>query len=291
MKLFEALEHYYTKEGAGVYKNAPRKSAVRIFFEIVGTKWTSLLLANLMYVLLSLPLVTNGMAAMGLTYVTRNAARRKFAYPVADFFSNVRRTWRKALPIGIINLIVWGILGFNTYFYTTSLFFRNDGSEAPAMHWLMLAVNLVGMLTFAFMNYYISFMVITFDLKLKQIYKNAFMFALHNFKTNLGIFGMLTLVVGVLLLPALLFDYRVWGAILLLLYLCFYPAFRSLLIQFVIFPYIRKVMIDPYYEAHPEADRTALRLLNLEEDTSDEAVFEDRKVDDIRVSGGKQEEE
>ena len=31
--------------------------------------------------------------------------------------------------------------------------------------------------------------------------------------------------------------------------------------------------------------------INLEEDTSDEAVFEDRKVDDIRVSGGKQEEE
>ncbi len=287
MGLFDALERYYTKEGKGIYKNAPqKKSAVREFFEIFGTKWTSLLRANILFVLLSLPLVTSGMARMGLTYVTRNAARRKFAYPAADFFSTVRRTWKKALPIGIINLLVWALFGFNTYFYTASLFFRADGSEAPSSHWLMLAVNVVGMILFTFMNYYIPFMVITFDLKLKQMYKNAFMFALHNFKANLGIFGILFATIAVLVVPALLADYRIWAAILLLLYILMYPAFRSLLIQFVIFPYMKKVMIDPYYKAHPEADRKALRLLNLDEE-NEESVFEDRAADDIRVSGTK----
>jgi len=290
--LFDALERYYTKEGKGIYKNASvKKSAVRIFFEIFGTKWTSLLRANLLYVLLSLPIFTNGLAEMGLTYVTRNAARRKFAFPAADFFSTVRRTWKKALPIGIINLLVWGIFGYNTYFYVASLFFRNDGSEAPAMHFLMFAVNVVGMILFTFMNYYISFMTITFDLKLKQMYKNAFMFALHNFKANLGIFALLFVTVVVLAAPALLIDYRIWAAVLLLLYILIYPAFRSLLIQFAIFPYMKKVMIDPYYEAHPEADRSALRLLNLEDDTGEETVFEDRQVDDLRISGAKQEED
>lgn len=290
MGLFDALERYYTKEGKGIYKNAPqKKSAVRTFFEIFGTKWTSLLRANLLYVLLSLPLVTSGMARMGLTYITRNAARRKFAYPAADFFSTVRRTWKKALPIGIINLLVWALFSFNTYFYTASLFFRTDGSEAPGMHWLMLAANVVGMLLFTFMNYYISFMVITFDLTLKQMYKNAFMFALHNFKANFGIFGILLLTVVVFVAPAFAIDYRIWGAVLLLLYILIYPAFRLLLIQFTIFPYMKKVMIDPYYEAHPEADRTALRLLNLD-DGEEETVFEDRVADDIRISGGKHEE-
>lgn len=291
MGLFDALERYYTKEGKGIYKNAPqKKSAFRTFFEILGTKWTSLLRANLMYVLLCLPLVTNGLATMGLTYVTRNAARRKFAYPVADFFSTVRRTWRKALPVGIINLLVWSLLGFNTYFYVASLFFRTDGSQAPDMHWFMLALNLVGLLMFTFMNYYIPFMVITFDLKIKQMYKNAFMFALHNFKANLGIFGMLFVLVAVLAVPMLLADYRIWGIVLLLLYVLLYPAVRSLLIQFVTFPYMKKVMIDPYYEAHPDADRKALRLLNLD-DEIEEPVFEDRAMDDIRVSSGKHEDE
>lgn len=291
MGLFDALAKYYTKEGKGIYKNAPqKKSPFRTFFEIFGTKWTSLVRANLLYVLLSLPIVTNGLARMGLTYITRNAARRKFAYPAADFFSTVGRTWKKALPVGLINLLVWGVLGFNTYFYTASLFFRNDGSEAPAMHWLLLAANIVGMLLFTFMNYYIPFMVITFDLKIKQMYKNAFMFSLHNFKANLGIFGILLLTVVLFAAPALVTDYRIWGMILLLLYVFIYPAFRSLLIQFSVFPYIKKVIIDPYYKEHPEADRSALRLLNLD-DGDGETVFEDRAADDIRVSGGKHTDE
>ncbi len=290
MGLFDTLSKYYTKEGKGVYKNAPqKKSAVRTFFEILGTKWTSLVRANLLYVLLSLPLVTNGLARMGLTYITRNAARRKFAYPAADFFSTIGRTLKKALPVGIINMLMWALFGFNTYFYTASLFFRTDGSEAPAMHWLMLAANIVGMLLLTFMNYYMPFMVITFDLTIKQMYKNAFMFALHNFKANLGIFGILLLVVVALVCPALFVDYRIWGVVLLLLYIFIYPAFRSLLIQFSIFPYIKKVMIDPYYKDHPDADRTALRALNLD-DTAEDAVFEDRPADELRVSGNKNEE-
>lgn len=276
MGLFDQLQNYYTREGAGVYKNGPQKSPFRRFMEIIGNKWTSLLRANLLYILLALPLVTCGLGEAGLTYITRGAARGKFTYPVHDFFATVRRTWKRALPIGLINLVIWLIFGFNAYFYISSLFFRADGSEAPSSHWLMLGLNLIGMLLFAFMNYYIPMMLITFDLKLKQMYKNAFMFALHNFKSNLGIFGILFGVVLVFMLPMLFIDYRIWGAVLLLLYILFYPAFRSLLIQFSIFPYIKKTMIDPYYKEHPEADRSVMRVLNLEvEDGMEDAVFED----------------
>ncbi len=277
MGLFEQLGNYYTREGAGVYKNAPQKSTFRRFFEIFGTKWTSLLRANLLYILLCLPLVTSGLGAAGLTYITRNAARGKFAYPCHDFFATVRRTWRRALPIGIINVIVWAIFGYNTYFYVASLFFRGDGSAAPAQHWLMLGLNLIGMLLFTFMNYYMQIQVITFDLTLKQMYKNAFLFSLHNFTLNLGLFGILAACVIVLCIPMLFVDYRIWLAVLGLLYILIYPAARSLLIQFTIFPYIKKTMIDPYYEAHPEADKRAMRALNLDAgDDTDAAVFEDR---------------
>ncbi len=277
MGLFEQLGNYYTREGAGVYKNAPQKSPFRRFFEIFGTKWTSFLRANLLYILLCLPLVTNGLGAAGLTYITRNAARGKFAYPCHDFFATVRRTWRRALPIGLINVTVWAIFGYNTYFYVASLFFRGDGSTAPTQHWLMLGLNLIGMLMFTFMNYYMQIQVITFDLTLKQMYKNAFLFSLHNFKQNLALFGILAVSVAALCIPLLFVDYRIWFAVLGLLYILIYPALRSLLIQFTIFPYIKKTMIDPYYEAHPEADKRAMRALNLDAgDDTDAAVFEDR---------------
>ncbi len=277
MRLFDQMQGLYTREGAGVYKNGPQKSAFRRFWEIFGTKWTSLLRANLLCVLLSLPLVTNGLGEAGLTYITRNAARGKFAYPVHDFFKTVRRTWKRALPVGLINLFAWLIFGYNTYFYLSSLFFRADGSVAPSTHWLMLALNLIGMLLLTFMNYYIPMMLVTFDLTVKQMYKNAFMFALHNFKSNLGIFCIVSAVVATVLLPFLFVDYRIWAAVLLLIYVLIYPAFRSLLIQFSIFPYIKKTMIDPYYEKHPEADKKEMRALNLDVEDEDDAVFEDGK--------------
>ncbi len=276
MGLFDQLQGYYTREGAGVYKNGPQKSPLRRFMEIIGNKWTSLLRANLLYVLLSLPLVTNGLGEAGLTYITRNAAREKFAYPVHDFFETVRRTWKRALPIGLINLLVWLLFGFNAYFYVSSLFFRTDGSSAPSGHWLLLGLNLLGMLIFEFMSFYMPIMLVTFDLKVKQMYKNAFMFSLHNFRTNLGIFGILLAAVLVLLLPMLFMDYRIWLAVLALLYILFYPAFRSLLIQFSVFPYIKETMIDPFYKEHPEADKKAMRALNIDvEDEETDTVFED----------------
>ena len=277
MGLNDRLERLYTKEGAGVYKNRPQKSPVRRFWQIFSTKWTSLLRANLLYILLCLPLVTNGLGEAGLTYITRSASRGKFAYPVHDFFKTVRRTWKRALPIGLINLGVWAVFSYNMYFYIVSLFFRVDGSKAPTEHWLMLGINLLGMLIFAFMNYYIPFMLVTFNLKLKQMYKNAFMFSLHNFKANIRIFGILFGVCALLFLPFFLLDYRIWTAILLLLYVLIYPAFRSLLLQFSVFPYIKKNMIDPYYEAHPEANKKAMRALNIDvKDEGEDVVFEDR---------------
>lgn len=278
MKLFEKLGDYYNREGAGVYKNAPQKSPIRRFFEIFGTKWTSLLRANLLYVLFCLPLVTNGLGAAGLTFITRNAARGRFAYPCHDFFATIRRTWKRALPVGIINALVWTILGYNTYFYVASLFFRTDDSTAPTAHWLMFFINLIGMLLFAFMNYYIQVQVVTFDLTVKQMYKNAFLFAFHNAKSNFGIWGILAACVLVGAVPFLFVDYRIWFAVLALIYILIYPAFRSLLIQFAIFPYIKKIMVDPYYEAHPEADKRAMRVLNLEtEEDAADTVFQDRQ--------------
>lgn len=287
MGLFNQIGEYYTKEGAGIYKNGPEKGPFGRFMDILGNKWRSLLLADCMYLLLCLPVLTVGLADAGLTYITRNAAREKYAYPVQDFFATVRRTWKRALPVGIINLIVWAILGFNAFFYANSLFLRVDGSEAPVFHWLLFGLTIVGMLVFTFMTYYIPFQVVTFDLTLKQMYKNAFMFSLHNFWTNLLVFGILAVVLAVIAVPVLFIGSVEWmwvSVLAGLVFLFFYPALRSLIIQFSLFPYIRKVMIDPYYEQHPEADRKPLRALNIEveDDEASDIVFADRDPDEYR---------
>ena len=140
------------------------------------------------------------------------------------------------------------------------------------------------------MKYYIPMMIITFKLSLKQVFKNSLIFAFAGLKRNLLISLVLILcyAVGFLL---------VWGlgyigiTIVLFLYILIFPAFRSLLIQYNVFPLIKKHMIDPYYKEHPGEDKDAKRALNIEdeEDTADEEapVFQDtgRTVKDEEEEG------
>jgi hypothetical protein len=130
------------------------------------------------------------------------------------------------------------------------------------------------------MKYYIPFLVVTFKLRLKQIYKNAFVFAVAGLKNNLLISVVLILVYGLLLGAILLIPNYLTIVVVSLLWILFIPAFRSFLIQFCIFPIIKKLMIDPYYAENPHADKQARLDLNLEveEDAAapaDEPVFSD----------------
>ena len=69
-----------------------------------------------------------------------------------------------------------------------------------------------------------------------------------------------------------------------LMYILVFPAFRMLLIQFTVFPLIKKHMIDPYYKDHPDEDKEAKRALNIydqeDEDDDGERVFEDTLPDE-----------
>lgn len=260
----------YSKPGPGVQKNGPKKKAFVIFFEIYFRKFWKLITANLLFVLVTLPVVTLGLSNAGLTYIARNFAREKHAFIAGDFFDTIKKNWKQALPVGIINLLASAVILFSVYFYyssTKGLF----GS-------IMLGLSLMVALIFQFMQYYMYTMIITFRLKLRQIYKNSLIFAFAGLGRNLLITLLLALfyALGVLILLA---NLPIGIIVCTLAYLFLFPAFRMFLIEFATFPIIKKHMIDPYYRDHPGEDLEAKRALNLldeEEDTDgDERVFED----------------
>ncbi len=265
----------YNKPGPGVSKNAPKKKGFIVFFEIFFRKFWKLITANLLYVAITLPLVTVGLSNAGLTYITRNFAREKHAFIAGDFFDTIKKNWKQALPAGIINLVVTFILAFDIYFFMT----YSLNADSQILHYILLAVTLSIALFFTFMKYYIFMIMITFKLKLKQIYKNSAILAIAGLKRNLLIF----VVLGLLYIAAiaLLFINLVVGiTVILFVYILLFPAFRSYLIQYNIFPVIKKFMIDPYYKEHPGEDLEAKRALNIadEEDTpaeGEEPVFQD----------------
>ena len=231
----------YEKEGPGISKNAPKKKTFVVFFETFFRNFWKFININLVYSIISIPVITNGLAAAGITNVTRNIARDKHSFGLSDFFETIKKNWKQALPIGIINTVIYLLLGYAAFFY-----FNSEGTMAT----VGLAVIFCMTFIFTVMQFYIWTLMITFDFKLKQIYKNSFKFVFINLKLNLLCFFSIVLIYAVNILVLFLFNSRFFAVLLLelFLYIILFPSFRYLLVQYCVFPSVKKNIIYPYYE-------------------------------------------
>ena len=262
----------YNKPGPGVDKNGPQKKGIVIFFELYFRKFWKLILANLLYVLVSLPVVTTGFANAGLTYITRNFVREKHAFIYSDFMDTIKKNWKQALPLGLLNLVFGAIIAFDVYFF----WFYTEGFFGM----IGLAVSFMLVILYSFMNYYIYLMMITFKLTIKQLLKNALLLAFVGLGRNLLVSVVLLFFYAIGIVILFYVPLYICLPILLFVYILVFPAFRSFLIQFNMFPVIQKFIIDPYYKDHPGEDREAKRALNIEDEEmaaedEEEAIFQD----------------
>lgn len=248
----------YEKEGPGISKDAPKKKTFIVFFETFFRNFWKFIVINLVYGIISLPVLTNGLAAAGITNVTRNIARDKHSFGTSDFLETIKKNWKQALPAGIINTLIYIILGFDIYFF----YFASKSIMAT----VGLGISLCILFIFSVMQYYIWTLIITFKFKLKQVYKNSFKFVFINMKMNLLCFFSILLVYAVNIallfllqsyfLPVITFE--------MLLYFLLFPSFRYLLVQYCTFPSIKKYIIDPYYAEHPDDDIEKRQNLGIE---------------------------
>ena len=128
-----------------------------------------------------------------------------------------------------------------------------------------LGITFAMLFIFTVMNFFLWTLIITFKFTLKQVYKNSFKFAFINFKGNLVCFFsqvlVLAIYVGLLLLLSNWF--LIVLAIEIMVFAMTFPAFKYLLVQYCVFPSVKKYIIDPYYEAHPDEDLDKRRDLGV----------------------------
>lgn len=264
-----------SRPGPGVSKRSSQKRGFVEFWGLCGRKFWNLLELGLWYWLLSLPVLTVGLANTGITFITRNFAREKPVFLTSDFFGAIRRNWKQALPVGIIHLVLTGMMVYSAVFY----YFAETQFGI-----LLMAMVLTLLTLFTVMHFYIYVMIVTFRFKLRQLYKNAVYLTFLGWKSNLVIIGTLLLVytVAVSLTLSLVYSNLVPVAVVVgFFFSLFLPPFRYLLTQFYVFPVIKRYLIDPYYKENPQEFEAARSILNLENEETrkaDEAaaVFKDR---------------
>ena len=261
------------KEGKGVKKNEPKKKPFFEFFEIYFGYFWKLLLAGLLSLPFSLLIIPNGLGQAGLTYITRSATRRKHTFLVSDFFETIKKNWKQALPVGIINVLVTALIIFDFWF------FFNQKQDLFAG--IGMGIAIFAHVVFCSMKYYIWLLLITFDFKVKRLYKNAFQLTFINLWRNLLVEFILLVIYA---LPLLLWFLKILpDQIMIIIYvlgaILFFTGFKSFLVNFIAFPCIKKIIIDPYYEANPDLDiqkRKDLGLIEQDIYDEDESIFVDK---------------
>lgn len=205
------------------------------------------------YGIAALFILTFGISNAGAAYVIRAYNRGDPVFLISDYFGAIKRNWKQATLLGIIDLLFCFILFYDYTFWLSMPGFFNS---------LMTYFALFLCALYFIMRFYIYTISITFDLSFYKILKDAFLLTFLGLKRNLAAFF------GIIFVLFLNF-------LLLLLYIpigIIFPIILTLgLVMFISgyasWPVIKKYMIDPFYPEESEEDDSS---------DDDEPVFEDR---------------
>lgn len=256
----------YNKPGPGVDKDAPPKPRFFVFFEVLKRKFWHLIKVNLLFVLTNilalplaffvasvflqkievdggfgdlflrvfiamfmvmLPLVTIGPVHAGYTYTLRNYSREEHSFIWWDFKENFVRNFKQGMIITVIDLVVMYLLGIALIFYTSS----GNIISVVATSFVVLSL-----LIFSMMHLYIYPMLVTVNLTIKDLYKNALIFSIIKLFPNL-LFIILNFVIAFAAFYNIIIG--------IILYIFILPSFIGLMNNFYVNPIIKKYVIDP----------------------------------------------
>ncbi|PYG87008.1 putative membrane protein YesL [Ruminiclostridium sufflavum DSM 19573] len=276
------LSPNYNKPGPGVDKDAPPKPRFFVFFEVFKRKFWNLMKVNLMFVLFNIlalaaayyvsavllqrirldggmgdivirlflaailtliPVVTTGPVQAGFTYVLRNYSREEHSFIWGDFKENLLRNFKQGMIIAIIDIFAMIVFSIALNVYSSM------SGILPVLGATFIFISII---IFFMMHLYIYPMLVTVNLNIKNLYKNALIFSIMKFIPN---FLMILLN---LIIAFLAFYIPFVGVVLYILIL---PAFMGLMNNFYVNPLIKK------YVAMPDEGNG----------NKEESIFEDNK--------------
>ncbi len=263
MGLFSAN---YNKPGPGVDKDAPPKPRFFTFFEVLKRKFWHLIRINFLYVLCNIPalvlalyvssaylqkvhidnaglndfyiriflaaimiflsVVTIGPVQAGFTYVLRNYSREEHAFIWWDFKDNFIKNFKQGMIITGIDIVVMYILGIALNFYLST-----PGILATAAS----AFVFLSIIVYCIMHLYLYPMLVTVQLSIKNLYKNAFILSLLRLLPNI-----LFVILNILIAYAAFYN----PIIGIVLFLLITPSITGLMNNFFVNPTIKKYVVD-----------------------------------------------
>lgn len=286
----------YDSAGPGIAKETTQKKPFFRFWELLGRKFFRLIEVNMLMCLSLIPLLLAGASIVYLaqdhtslslalagvmlvvfaaifgpslaavTKILRYFVLEKPCFLFDTYVKTFRSSFKQALPLGLIDLIVGASAASGLYVYPRIIEeLRIDGG-GQGFYYVMLVLTLSISIAVLMMSFYGYLMIVSTELSFKNMLKNSLALSIIALKKNLitlllsavimGVFGLLTLY---------------YPLVMIFVWLFVPTAFVGFLIVFNCYPVIQQYVINPYY-----AQRGELSPEMKFADTSGENLFEDQ---------------
>lgn len=236
---------YYTVyaplRGALLFDNSAANSALWTLFSRQAEVTVHTTVDYVLLGLTALLLFTFGPVRVGCTYILRNLFRGKPVFLMQDFFSAIKRNLRQSIIYGIMDVVIVCLIVYDIIFF-------NLNYSLNMMMSTMFFMSLCMAVLYFFMRHYVYLMLVTFDLSIFQLLKNALAFTVLGIKRNIMI--LLGTILAFFIEYFLLMAYFPLGVIVPFVIL---PALLVLMGVYGAYPKIKEVMIDDFYEEIPTA--------------------------------------
>ena len=211
---------YITNAGIGEYINAmpfEDRAAFDVMLRLIFT-----LVIGVMWGV--------GPVSAGISYVMRNFAREEHAWVFSDFWEHLKKNFKQSFVVMFFDLLILylSLTAFNFYSHQYTL--KPDNIY-------LIAQGLLGfiLVIYTFMHYYIYQLMVTYEGRIKNLYKNAMMFAIAKFPQNL--------VVTILVLAIIVGMFMLLSIFAFLIFAMFFTILCKFIIEFYTSEVIRKTAL------------------------------------------------
>ncbi len=175
--------------------------------------------------------LTFGFWNVGLSYLMRGLVSGDPVFIFSDMKHAIKRNFKQGFFFGLIDFIICAVLVIDII---------SIRSIPASFFGDVMAIGIVAIaVIYLIMRFYLYLMLITFDMSIKKLFKNALIFVPLGIKRSLLAILWVIIMVGINILIMIL--YFPLGVALPILYL---PAFPMFTAAYAAFPTIKKYMID-----------------------------------------------
>lgn len=263
----------HESSGVGIPKGRQNKSKVKVFFQIFFRRFWKIGFLNLLYILFCIPIVTIGPATAGMVKVLKNFSQETHAYVFMDFWDSFKKNFKQSFIVGIVNILIVLCMAAGFIVYPTL------AKQSGNIIWYILFIAVASIsVVLMMMNFYIFLMIVTTNIKLKDIIKNSFVLAFMEFKKNLLMVVIIAITLAISIILVIFYSN-------FLIFMLFGPLTTlGLLVCYNCYPVIKKYVIDPYYEQIGE-ENPEDKLLEQSDDN--DVVFKDMGGKEAKVERAK----